>query len=544
MARPDALRGPPVPERRSLPGGADNPLVRAVARTPWRVRTKLLVSFVGVVALFVVVGLLGLRSLGQSNARVERLGTLQLRVANYQRIQTQAQQLRQLLGLRVGANNPSQNIYNGVGTTRVLGGRHWTLVDQTIATAVSQLAPATNASQLGFVPPPEDERLLERIRFDYRRLARALKTIIANDQAGAPAAKNQSILARAVAADNHLGALTDALATRTREQTAALIAQNRSAYTGSRNLLIGVGAGSVVLALVLGFVLSWSVIGPIQTTEERLEEIASGDFSKHLDVPNRDELGALAANVNKMNDELGRLYEQLESQATELADWNRTLEARVDEQVRELRASRTRVVVAADAERRRIERDLHDGAQQHLIGLAIQLRLVGELADSHPEKAKELLRGLDDEVQATLEHLRDLAHGIYPPLLQDRGLPDALAAAALRAPIDARVDARGLGRYPPDVEATVYFCCLEALQNAAKHAGAGATAAIRVHTSEGSLSFEVTDDGSGFDVGGRRTGGVGMTNMRDRVGALGGSLYLDSAPGAGTTISGTIPLEG
>jgi len=544
MARPDALRGPPVPERRSLPGGADNPLVRAVARTPWRVRTKLLVSFVGVVALFVVVGLLGLRSLGQSNARVERLGTLQLRVATYQRIQTQAQQLRQLLGLRVGANNPSQNIYNGVGTTRVLGGRHWTLVDQTIATAVSQLAPATNASQLGFVPPPEDERLLERIRFDYRRLARALKTIIANDQAGAPAAKNQSILARAVAADNHLGALTDALATRTREQTAALIAQNRSAYTGSRNLLIGVGAGSVVLALMLGFVLSWSVIGPIQTTEERLEEIASGDFSKHLDVPNRDELGALAANVNKMNDELGRLYEQLESQATELADWNRTLEARVDEQVRELRASRTRVVVAADAERRRIERDLHDGAQQHLIGLAIQLRLVGELADSHPEKAKELLRGLDDEVQATLEHLRDLAHGIYPPLLQDRGLPDALAAAALRAPIDARVDARGLGRYPPDVEATVYFCCLEALQNAAKHAGAGATVAIRVHTSEGSLSFEVTDNGSGFDVGGTRTGGVGMTNMRDRVGALGGSLRLDSAPGAGTTISVTIPLEG
>jgi signal transduction histidine kinase len=543
MARPDALRGPPVPERRSLLGGADNPLVRAVARTPWRVRTKLLVSFVGVVALFVVVGLLGLRSLGQSNARVERLGTLQLRVATYQRIQTQAQQLRQLLGLRVGANNPSQNIYNGVGTTRVLGGRHWTLVDQTIATAVSQLAPATNASQLGFDPPPEDETLLERIRFDYRRLARALETIIANDEAGAPAAKNQSILARAVAADNHLGALTDTLATRTREQTAALIAQNRSGYTGSRNLLIGVGAGSVVLALMLGFVLSWSVIGPIQTTEERLEEIASGDFSKHLDVPNRDELGALAGNVNKMNDELGRLYEQLEFQATELADWNRTLEARVDEQVNELRASRTRVVRAADAERRRIERDLHDGAQQHLIGLAIQLRLVGELADSHPEKAKELLGGLDGEVQATLEHLRDLAHGIYPPLLQDRGLPDALAAASLRAPIGARVDARGIARYPPDVEATVYFCCLEALQNAAKHGGDGVTVTVRVHASKESLSFEVADDGAGFVAGSGRAG-VGMTNMRDRVGALGGSLHVKSAPGAGTTISGTIPLEG
>jgi len=283
-------------------------------------------------------------------------------------------------------------------------------------------------------------------------------------------------------------------------------------------------------------------VAPIQQTERRLDEIAAGDFSGHLDVPNRDELGALAANVNNMNDELGRLYEQLESQAAELADWNRTLEARVDEQVKELRASRTRVVLAADAERRRIERDLHDGAQQHLIGLAIQLRLVGELADSHPEKAKELLGGLDDEVQATLEHLRDLAHGIYPPLLQDRGLPDALAAATLRAPIGARVDARGLARYPPDVEATVYFCCLEALQNAAKHAGEGATVTVRVHASEESLSFEVTDDGSGFGAGSGRAG-VGMTNMQDRVGALGGSLRVDSAPGAGTTISGTIPLE-
>jgi signal transduction histidine kinase len=542
MARQDALAGPPVAGRRAVLSGADNPLVRAIARIPWRVRTKLLVALVGIVVLFVVVGGLGLRALGQSNARVERLGTLQLRAATYQRIQTQAQQLRLLLGLRVGANNPNFNTYNGVKAAGVPGGHSWTLVDQTIAAALGQLGPATNASRFGFVPPREDEALLERIRLDYRRFSRALKAIIAFDQAGAPATRNQPILADAINADNDLSSLTDKLATSTRAETDALIAQNRSAFTGSRNLFVVAGVVSIVLALLLGFVLSWSVIGPIQRTEERLAEIASGDFSRHLDVPNRDELGALATNLNRMNDELGRLYEQLESQAAELAGWNRTLEARVDEQVKELRESRTRVVLAADAERRRIERDLHDGAQQHLIGLAVQLRLARDLADSHPEKAKELLGGLDEEIQATLDGLRDLAHGIYPPLLQDRGLADALAAAALRAPIAARVEARGVGRYPPDVEATVYFCCLEALQNAAKHAGGGAIVTLRVHAN-GGLFFDVADDGAGFDATGARAG-VGITNMRDRVGAIGGSLSIDSSPGGGTTVSGSIPLEG
>src|SRR5207244_6785139 len=121
------------------------------------------------------------------------------------------------------------------------------------------------------------------------------------------------ILANAVQADNDLGALTDRLATRTRAQTDALIAQNGSAYTSSRNLFIGVGVGSFVLALLLGFVLSWSVIGPIQRTDERLAEISAGDFSRHVEVPNRDELGALATNLNRMNDELRRLYEELET---------------------------------------------------------------------------------------------------------------------------------------------------------------------------------------------------------------------------------------
>jgi len=234
-------------------------------------------------------------------------------------------------------------------------------------------------------------------------------------------------------------------------------------------------------------------------------------------------------------------HDLVEAQAAELGEWNRTLETRVAEQTRELRASRTRVVSAADAERRRIERDLHDGAQQHLIGLAVRLRLVRDIADSEPETAKVMLDALGDDVQAALEQVRDLAHGIYPPLLLDRGLPEALGAAARKAPISTSVHADGLARYEPDIEATIYFCCLEALQNAAKYAGQGASATVHVLDEDGSLSFEVRDDGVGFDAKSGRVG-AGLTNMQDRVGAIGGSLRVESAPGRGTSVSGLIPL--
>src|SRR5262249_11043927 len=145
-------------------------------------------------------------------------------------------------------------------------------------------------------------------------------------------------------------------------------------------------------------------------------------------------------------------------------------------------------------------------------------------------------------IHEAMQDFRDLAHGIYPPLLQDRGLPDALANAVRRAGIPARVKAEVGRRYDPEVEATIYFCCVEALQNAAKHAGDGARATVELWETQGTLGFEVADNGSGLDRE-RALFGAGLTNMRDRLEAIGGDLRIDSGVGRGTRVVGTIPLE-
>jgi signal transduction histidine kinase len=221
------------------------------------------------------------------------------------------------------------------------------------------------------------------------------------------------------------------------------------------------------------------------------------------------------------------------------------LQASLDElrrQAEELRESRARVVAAGDAERRRIERDLHDGAQQHLIALAVNLRLARELSRSDPAAAQSLLDELASDVKDALERFRELAHGIYPPILEARGLADGLRAVAARGPIRARVETdSAIERHSPEVEATVYFCCLEALQNAGKHAGEGAHATVRLWEDVDSLRFEVIDDGIGFDPSSRHRG-AGLTNIEDRLGALGGRLAVRSSQGDGTTIAGVVPL--
>jgi signal transduction histidine kinase len=207
----------------------------------------------------------------------------------------------------------------------------------------------------------------------------------------------------------------------------------------------------------------------------------------------------------------------------------------------DLRAAQRRVAVAGDAERRRIERDLHDGAQQRLMALRLELGLLEERVAADPKRATEMLRELRHELDEAVEELRELAHGLYPPLLASDGLVAALAAAARRSAIPVTIDESGMTRAPRSIESTAYFCCLEALQNAAKHAGPEARATIELRMEDEVLSFTVRDDGAGFDPGLMRPG-YGLINLRDRLNALGGDASVTSSPGAGTTVSGHIPL--
>jgi signal transduction histidine kinase len=226
------------------------------------------------------------------------------------------------------------------------------------------------------------------------------------------------------------------------------------------------------------------------------------------------------------------------------AQLDTALQSTLDElrqQADELRASRARVVASGDAERRRVERNLHDGAQQHLVALAVNLRLTKDVLGEDPAAAAEMLDELGVAVQETIQELRELAHGIYPPLLVDSGLGEALRAVANRSPLDVELITTDIGRYGGDVEAAVYFCCLEALQNAGKYA-ASAHVVVRVWEESGSLLFEVRDDGPGFDV---RTAqrGHGYINMMDRLGAIGGAVRWESEVGHGTAIRGSLPLS-
>ena len=295
-------------------------------------------------------------------------------------------------------------------------------------------------------------------------------------------------------------------------------------------LAAGTGAEAAAVWLRVGGELRPTAVWPVEASvptelpPDAVDVLHQGDL-----------LGALSVAMppsDPMDPAKRKLVEDLASQAGLVLRNVRLIE--------ELRASRQRLVAAQDEERRKIERNIHDGAQQQLVALAVKLRLAETLATGEgAEKTAATLEQLQSDAGTALEDLRDLARGIFPPLLADKGLPDAIAAQARKSPVPVDVDADNVGRYPQEVEAAVYFCSLEALQNVAKYAHAS-RASIKLTQINGSLTFEVADDGDGFDP--TTTGyGTGLQGMADRLDAIGGTLIVRSEPGHGTSVTGRAP---
>ena len=202
-----------------------------------------------------------------------------------------------------------------------------------------------------------------------------------------------------------------------------------------------------------------------------------------------------------------------------------------------VQTSRARLITAADEERRRLERDLHDGAQQHLVALAVLIQLARTAGH---DRYQPLLTEATELVQTAIAEIRRLAHGIYPPLLVSGGLAQALPAVAAHAPTPTELNLQGLGRYPASIETALYFCCSEALQNAAKHGGPGTTVTITAHADSRTVTLTISETGRGFDPA---TIGTGLTNMTDRLSTIGGKLVIDTAPGRGTRITAVVAAQ-
>ena len=265
---------------------------------------------------------------------------------------------------------------------------------------------------------------------------------------------------------------------------------------------------------VIGEIAAWKLRGEPVTPGERalLEDLAS-------------QAGLTLHNV--------RLTEELAMRAADLAV-----------QSEELRRSRERLVTARDVQRRRLERDIRDGPQRSLLGIAGSLRAVTDVLERDPDAAVAALDELGERAGSTLEGLRDLARGIFPPLLADQGIVAALEAhirkVAANATVEPSSDLRG-ARFDPEVETTVYFCCLQAIQNAIRHGG-NAPMTIRLEADEDRLGFAIEDRGLGFDTA-SVPHGMGLQIMEDRVAALGGELEISSSPGSGTRVAGRVPAR-
>jgi signal transduction histidine kinase len=538
MAQPEVLEAPPAPRRRAALSGVKDRLVRLIARAPANVRTKLLVAFLAIAALLVLVLVLGLQVLGEANARVVRLGRLQLRSATYQAVEAHAADLQQTLGVRA-AGIPSLTGYTGGKTLD--GGEQWVLADLQVADSLSQIELATQQELFGFVPPPAEEHTLRRIHRDYLATKRALGEITKLDSRGVTGYGAQRFVNAARNAGDDLEVQAQKLAFQTSQETQQLVAANGSAYTSSRNTFIAVGAASVALALALGLVLSWWLVGPIQRTGTRLEEIAHGDFSTRLDVPNRDELGALAANVNRMNDELRRLYGELEATSRHKSEFLANMS-------HELRTPLNAIIGFSQVLRQRLFGEINVKQEEYLDDILSSgnhlLSLINDVLDLSKVEAGQVQLDV-----ATFSLREALERGVV--MLRERAAKGGIALSLEPAPdLDlVEGDERRLNQ--------VIF---NLLSNAVKFTPGGGSVRVASARVNGEVQVSVTDTGPGIapedqkrifdefqqtDAGARQREGTGLgLSLSKRLVELhGGRIWVESEPGHGSRFVFTLPIE-
>jgi signal transduction histidine kinase len=521
--------------KRRLLSPDDNPLVRAVGRVPAGVHVKLLVAFVGTALLVVVVGVLGLRLLGQSNERVETLGTLQARAFAYGKLRSDASHVRGLLGQRVGGD--FYEVFPDLNQEKLEEGG--LLLDGAIASEAVLLPASTFPDKLGFQPPPEDEQYLSRIRETGRQLARKLQQIVDVGDTAPEQADSLRGEAELLAID--VDGLAAELANATTARADALIAQNASAYEHSRNLFIGVAAGAIVLALLLGFVLSWSVIGPIQRIDTRLAAIASGDFSGHVNVTNRDELGALAANVNRMNDELQRLYKALETTSQHKSDFLANMS-------HELRTPLNAIIGFSQV--------LREG----MVGEVSQKQV--EYLDDILSSGNHLLALINDVLDLSKVEAGQVELQVAPFSLQDaleRGISMVREQATTEGVQVTLLKNGGLDVVSGD-ERRIRQVIFNLLSNAVKFTPTGGQVDVSATRINGEMRVSVADSGPGIaaedldrifeefqqtEAGARQLEGTGLGLALSKrfVEMHGGRIWCESEVGKGSTFEFTLPLR-
>jgi signal transduction histidine kinase len=517
---------PPPPKPSRLQRASNNPLVRGLARVPLPLGAKLLIGFAVVGALLATGYGLGLVALGQSNSRGQELRRLQQRAVYVQVVLTDARQLHRAIEYRL----------NAPGSTKGLGSG----LDQAIGNDMSQTCVDSGISCLGLAQPVAFQ-LSDVDPKAFRLLATSVPLFYPIiGQGTGPVGSVQSILRRADKFAASFAAQVGADARRTRVRAGTVVAANRSSFTGSRNLLIGMGAGSLVLALILGLLLSWSVVDPLRRTEEHLAQIGAGDFTGRLEVANRDEIGSLAERVNRTSDELQRVYGELETASRHKSDFLATMS-------HELRTPLNAIIGFSEVLHEQMFGELNE-------------RQLGYVEDVL-EAGRHLLSLINDVLD-----LAKIEAGRMELQLSDVAIPDILQSAvsmhserASRSGIEL-----GVSTDPGEIRLTaderrLRQVVFNLVSNAVKFTPANGRVDISAHVDDGHVEVAVADTGTGIaaedletifeefeqTVDGKQAEGtgLGLPLSRKLVELHGGRLWAESEPGRGSTFRFTLPVR-